>query len=287
MANKARHAFGNSENIQKALDSQLIDAYDILFLDGDTEPKVGWVDKDGVIRIVENGADVDLSGLEAEIAKKANAEKVASLENEVAEKADAAEVQATYEKVKYEIVDAPVGTLVDYKDDEIRILIPEGSQFTKQSVGVGGDQNTYYVTFKTYVYNDDVVGYKETLGGESDPEILTDLKKDEYGRRYQPTWLGVATYDEATDTWSYYGANSTENHYIGWDYTLQMYNSDNVMIASDSVRINLSNEGCHYTVEPYYIGKTKAEIEETVTKTVEEMVTKAVEDAAAIEVIEF
>ena len=186
----------------------------------------------------------------------------------------------TYEKVKYEIVGAPVGTLVDYKDDEIRILVPEGSQFTKQSVGVGGDPNTYYVTLKTYVYNDDVVGYKETLGGKSDSEILTDLKKDEYGRRYQPTWLGVATYDETTDTWSYYGAKSSESKYIGWDYTLQMYNADNVMIASDSVRINLSNEGCHYTVEPYYIGTVMAEVNAKIEEKITEINT-------GYEIIEF
>lgn len=306
---KAKHAFGNSSGIDAALQSGAIDNYDILFLDGDTDPKVGWVDKNGVVRIVKNGTDVDLSGIESELATKADAEDVVQLGVELATKVSAEEVDSkielalkeiecepiTYEKVKYEIGDAPVGTLVDYKEDEIRILIPENAQFTKQSVGVGGDPNTYYVTFKTYVYNDDVVGYKETLNGQTDAEILKDLKEDAYGRRYQPTWLGVAKYDESTDTWTYNGATSTTNKYIGWDYTLQMYNANDVMIASDSVRINLSNEGCHYAVEPYYINKAKAELEETVTKTVEEKVTKtveetvtkAVEDAVVIEVIEF
>jgi hypothetical protein len=55
---KARHAFGNSANLESALQSGAIDAYDILFLDGDTEPKVGWVDKNGVIRIVEDKAQI-------------------------------------------------------------------------------------------------------------------------------------------------------------------------------------------------------------------------------------
>lgn len=58
MADKARHAFGNSANIQSALDSGAIDAYDILFLDGDTEPKVGWIDKNGVIRLVEDKVQI-------------------------------------------------------------------------------------------------------------------------------------------------------------------------------------------------------------------------------------
>ena len=55
---KARHAFGNSENLEQALQSNAIDSYDILFLDGDTEPKIGWVDKNGVIRLVEDKAQV-------------------------------------------------------------------------------------------------------------------------------------------------------------------------------------------------------------------------------------
>lgn len=55
---KSRHAFGKSENLQSALDSGNVDAYDILFLDGETEPKVGWVDKSGVVRIVEDKAQV-------------------------------------------------------------------------------------------------------------------------------------------------------------------------------------------------------------------------------------
>lgn len=124
MADRARHAFGNSANLQTALDSGAIDAYDILFLDGDTEPKVGWVDKNGSIKIVDtkcvitvdgdnlpetgevgkiyifggesyfyNGTEfvnmckaADLSALEAEIATKVSAEEVeAKIETAVTE----------------------------------------------------------------------------------------------------------------------------------------------------------------------------------------------------------
>lgn len=108
MANMAKHAFGKSASIDEALQANKIDAYDILFLDSDTEPKVGWIDKNGnkviaegktqVVRVetlpVENGDEgviyifqneayvwdgskcvalaktQDLSALEAEIAKK-------------------------------------------------------------------------------------------------------------------------------------------------------------------------------------------------------------------------
>lgn len=276
MASKSKMAFGSLENIDEALADKKIDAYDLLLVkNADGKPFVGWIDRDGNKVICDDSAE--FAEIDKKLDAKISAEEVDSKIESALNEIECAPI--TYEKVKYEIVDAPVGTLVDYKDDEIRILIPENAQLTKQSVGVGGDPNTYYVTFKTYVYNDEVVGYKETLNGQTDAEILKDLKVDEYGRKYQPTWLGVAKYDEANDTWSYYGANSTTNKYIGWDYTLQMYNADDVMIASDSVRINLSNEGCHYVVEPYYIAKTKTEVEE--------MVTKAVEDAAGIEVIEF
>lgn len=273
---RAKHAFGTLEKVDSALADGTIDSYDILFVkDANGKPYVGWIDKEGKKVICDDSAE--FAEIDKKIATKVSADEVDAKIESALNEIECAPI--TYEKVKYEIVDAPVGTLVDYRDDEIRIRIPENAQFTKQSVGVGGDPNTYYVTFKTYIYNEDVVGYKETLSGKSDVEILKDLKVDEYGRRYQLTWLGVAKYDEATDTWSYYGANSSINKYIGWDYTLQMYNADDVMIASDSVRINLSNANCHYTVEPYYIGKTKVEVEE--------MITKAVEDAAGIEVIEF
>jgi uncharacterized protein (DUF342 family) len=92
MANKARHAFGNSAGVESALKAGKIDAYDILFLDGDVDPKVGWIDKDGNFRLVNN--ETDLSGIEAEIATKANAEDVEALENQIAAKVDAEAVQA-------------------------------------------------------------------------------------------------------------------------------------------------------------------------------------------------
>lgn len=58
MADRARHAFGSSAGVEAALQARKIDAYDILFLDGDTEPKVGWVDKNGVVRLVEDKVQI-------------------------------------------------------------------------------------------------------------------------------------------------------------------------------------------------------------------------------------
>lgn len=292
MAIKAKHAFGNLANVEKALQDGKIDNYDILFLDGDTEPKIGWIDANGIFRLVENEAD--FSELEAVIATKANIADVEALEGQIATKANAEEVDSkikaalgeiecapeTYEKVKYEITDVPVGTLIDYRENEIRIMCPHDAKYHLQGVGTGGDPNTYYVTFKTYVYDDNIVGYKEHLGNAVDAEILTDLKTDEYGRRYQPTWLGVAKHDEATDTWSYYGVDSNENKMIGWDYQLDLFDANGVMIASDSVRINLSNESCHYEIKPYYVGSMMTEVETLVNN-------KIAEAESAYEIIEF
>lgn len=172
-------------------------------------------------------------------------------------------IPSVYVARKYEISNTPKGTLVNYGEDEIRIMCPTDATYTKQSVGAGGDANTYYVTLKTYVPSDDAVGYIEHLGNQTDSEILTDLKTDEYGRKYQPTWLGVAKFDESAGVWSYYGANSTEGKYVGWDYRIDWYDASNVMIASDSVRINLSNEACHNNIRPYYMANyaTSNEVE--------------------------
>jgi hypothetical protein len=157
-----------------------------------------------------------------------------------------------YEQRKYDILDTPMGALVDYREREIRVMIPENAEFKKQAVGENGDSDTYYMGLRTYAPDDGVVGYIEHIGDQTDSEILTDISIDEYGRRYQTTWLGLAKYDKSTDTWSYYGKNSSIERFIGWDYRIDWYDKNNVKVASDSVRINLSNEECHNSLRPYY-----------------------------------
>lgn len=284
MADRAKHAFGNLADVQSALKAGKINAYDILFLDGDTEPKVGWIDKNGVFRLVENEAD--FSELEAVIATKANTADVKALEAVVATKANTEEVNAKIVAAmeehltkRFEVADVPVGTLVDYGENEIRIMCKADAAWKLQAVGEGGNANAYYCTFKTYC-PDGATGYIEHLGNQVDKEILTDLKTDEHGRKYQPTWLALASYNQSNDTWTYYGANSSESKYIGWDYRIDWFNDDGVMIASDCVRINLSNEKCHYSTKPYYVGGMMKEVETMVD-------TKVAEVGSAYEVVEF
>lgn len=50
MAEKTRIAFGSEDRITKALEDNLINAYDIVCLD---EKKIGWIDKEGNAVIVE------------------------------------------------------------------------------------------------------------------------------------------------------------------------------------------------------------------------------------------
>ena len=283
---KSRHAFGSEANIQDALDQKLIDAYDILFL---KEGKIGWIDAQGQPVILEdktgvksvdvlpeigdegivyicdskfyfwNGTEFVAPIDEIGISEKEVDIKIETAVSDVVDKANAytdkmvEAAMGEHLTKKYEVTDTPVGTLVNYREDEIRIMCPANAEWHLQSVGTNGDANTYYVTFKTYAPNDDCVGYREHLGNQVDAETLTDLKVDEYGRKYQPTWLGVAKYDTTTGTWSYYGANSTANHYIGWNYQIDWYNTEGIIIASDSIRINLSNEECHSVIEPSYV----------------------------------
>ncbi len=280
MANKAKHAFGMLENIDTALSNGAIDSYDILFVkDTNGKPYVGWIDKDGNKVICDDSAEF------------------AELETVIATKVDADEVEAKYEEIKYEIADVPVGTLVNVNEREIRIMAPADTVWTKQTVGEGGDANCYYATFKTYCPSDNVVGYIEHLGDQVDSEILTDLKTDKYGRKYQPTWLALAKYDESTNAWTYYGANSNADKFIGWNYRIDWYDADNKMIASDSIRINLSNEDCHSSIKPYYGVSETEEVDAKIDEAVEtanaytdaqiEAKLAEIAEAASYEIVEF
>lgn len=308
---KAKHAFGQSSGIEAAKQAGKINEFDILFLDGNTEPKIGWLDSQGNTVVIDHRADLSKleTQVEAELAKKASAEDVETLEGQIAAKANTSDVEAKIKTAvtdtvasanaytdkmveaamgehltkKYEIADVPEGTLVDYRESEIRVMCPANAIFTKQNVGAGGDANNYYMTFKTY-FPENAVGYIEHLNGEADEEILTKFSTDEYGRKYQPTWLGIAKYNESTDEWTYYGASSSVNKYIGWDYQIDWYDADGVMIASDSVRINLSNEDCHSEIKPYYVGSMMGDIDEKINTKVEEKI-KEVE--SSYEIIEF
>ena len=166
------------------------------------------------------------------------------------------EANAIFERVQYEITNTPVGTLVDYRDKEIRVMCPVGAQFEKQNVGPGGNGSNYYMAFKAYA-PDGAVSFKEGDRGVVEDKMYTFddafAGTDEFGRNYSICWLALASYDGDTDTWDYYGKNSSTKKYIGWTYVVEWYDANGVKISSDKIRINLSNESCHETLEPSYI----------------------------------
>jgi len=79
---------------------------------------------------------------------------------------------------------------------------------------------------------------------------------------------------------------------MGWYYSVEWYNADGVVIASDCIRINLSNEDCHSVIEPYYVGKI-TEMAEKITALeakdteLEEKVTTLEETVAEIDGVSF
>lgn len=296
---RSRHAFGSLESLDAAIDQKKVDAFDILFLTDKDGHRIGWIDKNGNKVILDMGlSETEVNSKLEEAIAEANAyadekvetaveEKVSeSVETKVTEKVTETitTVLEAYAAEKFEITDAPEGTIVNYGEHEIRIMCPKNAVFTKQNVGAGGDSNSYYVTLKTYFTDDEIMGYREHLGTQVDEEILKDIKTDENGRRYQPSWLAIAKYDEASDTWSYYGASSNEDKFIGWDYRIDKFNADDLMIASDFVRINLSNEDCHFSSTPFYVAKAMDGVVESANAYTDQ---KIAEIASGYEIVEF
>ena len=315
---KSRHAFGTVEGLLNALAEQKIDAYDILFLkDANGKPHLGWVDKDGnpviireedeVIKVdslpeygevgkiylfnenafIWNGTSfknlctpTDVSALEEEISKKADAQVVDIKINAVMDN-----VENVYEKEKYEISHKPDGTIVNYHDKEIRVMCPANTVWSKQTVGETGNANMCYMGFKAYA-PEGAVGFKEGDRGVIIDEYFDfsgDFAgTDEFGRNYSICWLALASCDDS-GTWTYFGKNSSVKKYIGWDYVVEWYNADGIVIASDGIRINLSNEDCHSSIEPYYVSNVISEAKAYTDAQIEEKITEII----GVPVIEF
>lgn len=256
MADRAKHAFGALERIDDALSSGAINAYDILFVkDANGKPYVGWIDKEGNKVI----CDTDLTALEAEIAKKISAEDVdAKIESALEELELDIEIGT-----EYEVSHKPNGTIVDYRDKEIRVMCPVNTEWKLQNSGEGADENSYYIGFKAYA-PDNAVSFKEDLDKTISDETMYYFEGNDFagvdddGKKYSIVWLPVAKYDGSA--WTYYGANSSTEKYIGWYYSVEWYDANGMMIASDCIKINLSNESCHSAIEPFYLSEIDAKI---------------------------
>lgn len=163
-------------------------------------------------------------------------------------------IPEVYVARKYEIFDKPNGTLVDYRDKEIRVMCPADTEWKVQTSGEGSDANKYYIGFRAYAPTG-AVSFKEDIA-----EIISDdtmyyfddkfAGVDAYGRKYSVVWLPVSKL--ADGVWTYYGATSTTSKYIGWYYTVEWYSEMGNIIGTDTIRINLSNEDCHNNINSFY-----------------------------------
>ena len=158
----------------------------------------------------------------------------------------------------YEVSHKPEGTLVDYREKEVRIMCPHDTIWTLQNVGTNGDKNKYYLGFKAYA-PEGAYSFKEDLALGIVDETMYYFTDNDFagidsdGRKYSIFWLAAASY--SNDTWTYYGASSTAAKFVGWYYTVEWYNDEGTMIGTDTIRINLSNENCHNTITDYYMGE--------------------------------
>lgn len=220
------------------------------------------VKSDEFITAVDKHVEEVLAGSEDEPGVQVQVEQlieeVEALEQTLTEEINV--VNATAEKVKYEITNVPANVRVDYRGKEIRVMFPEDFVFEKQNVGGAGNANKWYLGFRAYA-PETAVSFKEDLN-----EIIADEKMyyfenndfagvDEFGRKYSIVWLPAANYDDVTKTWTYYGKTSTADHFVGFHYAVEWYNADGVVIASDVIRVNLSNEACHNLIDDYNIAE--------------------------------
>lgn len=170
---------------------------------------------------------------------------------------------ATMETKKFEISNVPANTKIKYSDEEIRVMVPENTEWISQQVGANGNPNMYYMAFKAYA-PENAVSFKEGDRGVIDDEMFYFENNDfagidAYGRKYSIVWLALA--NNADGVWTYFGKNSSTSHYVGWSYVVEWYDADGNIINNDGVRINLSNESCHDSLLPYYMGDVVKEVE--------------------------
>ena len=142
----------------------------------------------------------------------------------------------------------PETAQVKWNDSSVTILCPKDTEWKlHESVGPTGDKNMRYFAFKAYAPNDNVVSFKEGDRGVVVDQMHTFNESfsgiDEKGK-YSIVWMALARYSPDTDSWTYYGAKSTEAKYIGWDYIVDWYNEAGEVIATNKLRINLANEEC-------------------------------------------
>ena len=213
-----------------------------------------------------NGLHFVDGSLNLALATKDTAGALSAVDKIALDKLVALDIPNTY-GIAYEVSSKPKGTLVNYNGKEIRIMCPSDTEWSLQNVGVNGDASKYYIGFKAYAPSSNINSFKESLANTMTDQTMYYFVDNEFagidenGRKYSIIWLPVAKHND-DNTWTYYGANSTSDKLIGWDYCVEWYDNNGICVASDLIRINLSNEGIHSSIEPYYMSNyvTDAEL---------------------------
>lgn len=204
-----------------------------------------------------NGLHFVDGALNLSLATESSAGALSAVDKVALDKLVALDIPTTY-GAAYEISSKPTGTLVNYNGKEIRVMCPADTEWVLQQVGAGGDSSKYYIGFKAYAPSSNVNSFKESLANTMTDQTMYYFVDNEFagidanGRKYSIVWLPVAKHND-DDTWTYYGANSTADKLIGWNYCVEWYDANGVCVASDLIRINLSNEDIHAAIEPYYM----------------------------------
>ena len=200
---------------------------------------------------------IDGTGLALTLATSTTAGAMSAVDKVALDKLVALDIPTTY-GMAYEVSNKPEGTLVNYNGKEIRVMCPADTEWALQNVGEGGDSSKYYIGFKAYAPSSNVASFKESLATTMTDQTMYYFEGNDFagidanGRKYSIVWLPVAKHND-DDTWTYYGKNSSSNKFIGWNYCVEWYNASGVCVASDLIRINLANEDCVHSVEPYYM----------------------------------
>jgi hypothetical protein len=141
----------------------------------------------------------------------------------------------------------PENTAILETEYELRVMCPKDTTWQVQEVGANGNKNNYYIGLKIYA-PEEAYCFKEDLAEIiQDPTIYYFEDNefagiDKWNRKYSIVWLPVA--EKVDDSWQYYGALSTQQKYIGWNYSVEWYNKDQKLIGTNAIRVNLSNEEC-------------------------------------------
>lgn len=154
---------------------------------------------------------------------------------------------------RVEIGHVPTGTLVNYYQDEVRVMAPSGTTWTANR------ENKYYMSAKLFAPSN-AKYFKESLAQQITDETEYEFEGndfagiDEHGCKYSLVWFPIAELKD--ETWSYLGALSAiDKGFIGWYWHADWYDENHELIGSDIIRINLSNESCHNFEQPYYMIK--------------------------------